>query len=111
MFEAEVITETKVQDPTMSEAVKVVNGCFTWDSPPPEAGRKKKGSRGKKGKATKDVSEKGEQEKKEVIFGLKDVNLEIPKGRLTAIVGSCKFATSRLLAHAKTLPCRTCRLW
>ena len=87
VFEAEVITETKVQDPTLEVAVKVVNGNFTWDSPPPEAARKKKGAHSKKDGHVKESGGKGEQEKEYAVFGLKGVNLEIPKGQLTAIVG------------------------
>ena len=87
VFEAEVITETKIQDPTLEVAVKVVNGNFTWDSPPPDAAQKKKGAHRKKDEHVKGSEGKGEQEKAYAVFGLKDVNLEIPKGQLTAIVG------------------------
>ena len=89
VFEAETITETKIQDPTMDLAVKVVGGDFTWDAPPPEMNKGQSKYSDKKsdlkGRNSKDVKE-GE-DKKEAVFGLKNVNMEIPKGQLIAIVG------------------------
>ena len=75
----------------MDVAISVVNGHFTWDAPPPaSASGKKKG--GKKRAPTKAEDEK-EQEK---IFTLRDINLEIAKGQLTAIVG--EFRGQRVFA-------------
>lgn len=77
VFEAELISETKIQDPAMDVAIRVVEADFTWDSPPPEV---QKGDDGKDLVAqTKEIQE--------LVFNLKNVNMEIPKGQLTAIVG------------------------
>ncbi len=85
VFEAETLSETKIQDPKMDVAVSVVGGDFTWDSPPPEAAKaKKKGHTSKKQIAAPAANEGEVQEK---IFNMKDVNMEIPMGQLTAIVG------------------------
>ena len=45
VFEAETLSDTKVQDPDMDVAIKVEHGDFTWDAPPPEADSKKKGKK------------------------------------------------------------------
>lgn len=77
----------------MEFAVKVEHGDFTWDSPPPEVEvAKKKGVFGKKQvalKKTDDVEDKSAEK----IFNLKDINMEIQKGQLLAIVGKSPFAT------------------
>lgn len=93
MFEAELLTETKTQDPTMDVAISVTDGHFTWDAPPPqpETGKKKGG---KKEAPGKDVAETKDKEK---IFTLRDVNMDMAKGRLTAIVGrSLKWSVFRV---------------
>lgn len=110
MFEAELLTETKIQDPDMDCAISVEGGCFTWDEPPPEASKDKKKEKGSKrakaakligrGKdvtlddAAKDVAE---EKTKDKIFELKDINLEVPKGALVAIVGPVGSGKTSLL--------------
>lgn len=68
----------------MDLAVKVEGGEFTWDAPPPEVsqGSKSPHAEGKSGA----VGEKAPV-LQETVFGLKNVNMEIPKGKLVAIVG------------------------
>ena len=83
VFDAETLTDTKVQDPTMDVAVKVEHGDFTWDAPPSEVVTKKKGKKEDKLAKDKLVQTKAPEK----VFALKDVNMEIPKGQLTAIVG------------------------
>ncbi|PSR72964.1 hypothetical protein PHLCEN_2v11201 [Hermanssonia centrifuga] len=95
VFEAETLSETKIQDPKMDVAVSVVGGDFTWDSPPPEAAKaKKKGHTSKKQIAAPAANEGEVQEK---IFNMKDVNMEIPMGQLTAIVGPVGTGKTSLL--------------
>ena len=81
----------------MDVAIKVEHGDFTWDAPPPEAAAKKKGGKktdGKDGKDGKDVAVVKAPEK---VFSLKDINMEIPKGQLTAIVGPVGTGKTSLL--------------
>ena len=42
VFDAETLTDTKVQDASMDAAIRVEHGDFTWDAPPPEVAAKKK---------------------------------------------------------------------
>ncbi|EKM58203.1 uncharacterized protein PHACADRAFT_116921 [Phanerochaete carnosa HHB-10118-sp] len=92
VFEAETLTDTKVQDADMDVAVMVEHGDFTWDAPPPEHESKKKG---KKDKAeSKPVDTSAQPEK---VFSLKDINMEIPQGQLTAIVGPVGTGKTSLL--------------
>lgn len=79
VFEAETLTDTKVQDVSMDVAVKVQHGDFTWDAPPPEVQSKKKGKKAE----NKIVGSKTPDK----VFSLKDINMEISMGQLTAIVG------------------------
>ena len=87
MFEAELLSETAIQDGEMDDAVQVLGAEFVWDGPPPEAPAKdKKGKKGgKKEAAPQPVAEPKPQESS---WKLKDVNLHIPRGQLTAIVGA-----------------------
>lgn len=79
------MTETKTQDTQMDAAISVADGDFTWDSPPPEVASKKKGKKGPPGKSSPGVVARTEI--KEKVFQLKGVNISIPAGQLTAIVG------------------------
>ena len=45
VFEAETISETQIQDPSLPVAIEVKNASFTWDSPPPEEEQDKKKQR------------------------------------------------------------------
>ncbi|KAI0342903.1 ABC transporter [Trametopsis cervina] len=98
VFEAELLTETKIQDPSMEVAVSVVNASFTWDAPPPvqkgKLGKKDKAA-AKKAKAIQPVNQGDET--KEKIFTLKDINMEIPLGALVAVVGPVGTGKTSLL--------------
>ena len=87
VFEAELLSDAAIQDGDMDDAVQVVGAEFVWDGPPPEAPAKdKKGKKGgKKEAAPQPVAEPKPQESS---WKLKDVNLHIPRGQLTAIVGA-----------------------
>lgn len=89
VFEAETLIETKSIDEDMKDAVIIEHGEFTWDSPPPQAlSTKKKGLLGgtKTPKRQSTSTPNAGSEMK--VFSMKDVNLTIPEGQLTAIVGT-----------------------
>ncbi|KAI0693122.1 ABC transporter [Cytidiella melzeri] len=105
VFEAELLTETKTQDPGMDVAISVLNGGFTWDAPPPsqvEHSGKKKDKTSKKFKSTKladagkDMAASGTDDN-DKIFRLKDITMKIPKGALVAIVGPVGTGKTSLL--------------
>ena len=86
VFTAELLSETTVQDGQLDDAVQIIDAEFVWDGPPPDApsGKDKKGKKqNKKAIAAPPTPEV----KPEDTFKLKNVNLTIPKGQLTAIVG------------------------
>ncbi|THH30017.1 hypothetical protein EUX98_g4182 [Antrodiella citrinella] len=94
VFEAETIEEDRITDGDMKHAIEITDGAFTWDSPPPpeKAAKSKK----RKGKiAPVIVAEKPEHMDK--VFGLSDINMTIPEGQLTAIVGPVGTGKTSLL--------------
>lgn len=92
VFVAETLSDTHEQDEKMEAAIEVIDGGFTWDSAPPE-GNKQKQKKGKKGsssakaKSSVTVTEKPAEGKQEAVFHMEGINLSIPKGQLTAIIG------------------------
>lgn len=152
VFEAEVLTDHRVIDPNMEEAVRIENASFTWDAAPiveDEALKKLKGKHALAitGSAAPTKEKKTHKSRKSVtlardahaeivdkegphqaeaghagptgsgvplllppvdeskdlvlaqerIFKIKDINLSIPRGSLTAIVGPIGSGKSSLL--------------
>ncbi|OBZ72495.1 Oligomycin resistance ATP-dependent permease YOR1 [Grifola frondosa] len=101
VFEAETLSETKIQDEDMDDAIEVVDAEFTWDGPAPDVqmAKKKKGLWGNKRGLDTPVQVTVEQvdEREEKEFQLKGVSLSIPRGQLTAIVGLVGSGKSSLL--------------
>lgn len=97
VFVAELLDEQMQRDTTLDAALKVESASFTWDSPAPEAEGSKKNKKAKKArKPPATAQEKGEG-KEDKVFSLKNVNLEIPRGSLVAIVGPVGTGKSSLL--------------
>jgi ABC-type glutathione transport system ATPase component len=106
VFEAETFTERQIQDPSLSCAIEVKGASFTWDSPPPELDVKKKPAtpHGRTAAAkAKEHAEKAEkarlqdEKNKENVFKMTNINLEVPKGQLVAIVGPVGTGKTSLL--------------
>lgn len=114
VFEAELLTETHIQDDDLDVALEVKGGSFTWDSPPPEATEaKKRGGKGPKGtaaekalakrKAADDAREaaaaktKREEAEEERVFRVQDVDMRVGRGQLVAIVGAVGSGKTSLL--------------
>lgn len=101
VFEAELLDETRVIDPTLDVALRVENASFTWDAPAPieeSIAHKKKHSKkstGSKGKQGSQVDEKAKDVDR--VFSMSNVNLEIPRGKLVAIVGTVGSGKTSLL--------------
>ena len=87
VFEAETQTEDNQVDHDLEDAVVIENGEFTWDSPPPQSEKTKKKS--SKRVAVVPAAPGAEPQK---VFSMKDVNMTIPMGQLTAIVGKSGFS-------------------
>ena len=87
VFEAETQTEDNQVDHNLEDAVVIENGEFTWDSPPPQSEKTKKKS--SKRVAVVPAAPGAEPQK---VFSMKDVNMTIPMGQLTAIVGKFGFS-------------------
>ncbi|KAG9017508.1 hypothetical protein FRB90_001017 [Tulasnella sp. 427] len=98
-YEAELQGATKHIDPALPVAIRVEHASFTWDAPPPDTtGEKKKGKLGKgKAKAPSATADESSSPKEERIFQLKDLTLDIPYGKLIAIVGPVGSGKSSLL--------------
>ncbi|KAI0783557.1 P-loop containing nucleoside triphosphate hydrolase protein [Abortiporus biennis] len=96
VFEAETLAESKLQDVEMTEAIHVVDADFTWDSPPPEAISQKKKGQDKKTSIPL-IQGSGANDGKQKVFSLKGINLSIPPGQLTAIVGPVGTGKTSLL--------------
>jgi ABC-type multidrug transport system fused ATPase/permease subunit len=106
VFEAEVFTEERIEDPSLSCAIEVKSASFTWDSPPPEPEDKKKrksshgGRAAAKAKAEAEKADKPKQsddKSSENVFKMTNINLEIPKGKLVGIVGPVGTGKTSLL--------------
>lgn len=114
VFDAEVSTEERVIDPDLKEAVLIKDASFTWDAAPPieqEVAKleAKLAAQQKGGKAAPKSPKKSKKSKsggaspapqgnsQEDIFQIKDINLSIPAGSLTAIVGPIGAGKSSLL--------------
>lgn len=106
VFEAETLDETHVREDDLESAVEVKGASFTWDSSPPEVETtKKQKGHGKEAAAlaeaakTAAVARAAEKAKEDEdnVFQLKDVNMEIPRAKLVAIVGAVGSGKSSLL--------------
>ena len=93
VFVAELLEDQVEKDPDLKLAVKVDSASFTWDSPPPEPEDQKKKKKVKRVPKNSDGDQ--EKTKEDKVFSLKDINLEIPRGSLVAIVGK-SFSYSKL---------------
>ena len=100
-FVAELLEEGQVTEPNMEAAIRVEDASFTWDSPPPEETDSKnfKGKKIKKSTVQQTVTTTHAETatKSENIFKINNINLEIPRGALVAIVGPVGSGKSSLL--------------
>jgi ABC-type bacteriocin/lantibiotic exporter with double-glycine peptidase domain len=106
VFEAELITETHIHDPSLPVAVKIKDASFTWDSPPPDTqsdegedtSKSRKHETNKEKEATSDATDPSMSEKEEAkVFNLDKISIEVPRGILLAIVGRVGAGKSSLL--------------
>ncbi|KAG8929770.1 hypothetical protein FRC02_005083 [Tulasnella sp. 418] len=89
-FLAEVNEESSNIDPDLEVAIQVQNGDFSWDEIEGESGEEKV-------EDARSSTEKGKQGTAREPFKLDDINLNIPKGKLTMIVGDTGSGKSSLL--------------
>jgi ABC-type polysaccharide/polyol phosphate transport system ATPase subunit len=108
VFEAELITETQIHDPSLPVAIEIKNASFTWDSPPPDTTsdmkNQKRASKNGKHEPHKQEEASGHatdpstsEKQEERAFNLDQINLEVPRGMLLAIVGPVGSGKSSLL--------------
>ncbi|KAG8950683.1 hypothetical protein FRC04_007308 [Tulasnella sp. 424] len=102
-YEAELQGAPKLIDPNLPVAIRAEHASFTWDAPLLDTtGDKKKGKHGaagkEKAKASPAPTASGSASpKEEKIFKLNDITLDIPYGKLVAIVGPVGSGKSSLL--------------
>ncbi|KAI6099708.1 ABC transporter [Pisolithus sp. B1] len=103
VFVAETSDETLVHNQGLDFALMVKGASFSWDIPPPQPEDPKKLKGGKRAKldnkGTSKPSSPAQQKQVDEanIFQIKDVNLEIPRGQLVAIVGAVGMGKTSLL--------------
>jgi ABC-type multidrug transport system fused ATPase/permease subunit len=97
-FTAELISETFDRDPELKYALEVENASFTWDSPPPDEGKEQKGMK-KDGRSTSkpEPPSEAKEVKEETLFKLKQIDFNVPRGQLLAIVGTIGSGKTSLL--------------
>jgi ABC-type polysaccharide/polyol phosphate transport system ATPase subunit len=92
IFEAETIGETLVANDEMDVAVRAEGASFTWDSPPLRPEDPKKKSKGNKMGMKRGKPEATATPPPPIddanIFKVSDIEIEIPRGQLVAIVGA-----------------------
>ena len=103
-FTAELISGEFERDQNLPNAIEIDNASFTWDSPPPDNVKDKKGK--KKDDASGGAHSKPEpaatasepkEVKEEMLFKLKQIDVKIPRGQLVAIVGAVGSGKTSLL--------------
>lgn len=114
VFEAELVTENLITDPSLPDAIEVSDASFTWDITPQDAAEivkipKQSGPGGRFGPRSKapaappapvksDAEKAADQKAEEdSLFKMKDVNFSIKRGQLVAIVGSVGSGKTSLL--------------
>ena len=119
MFEAELLEKTHEVNEDLPVAIEVKGATFTWDTPPPDEhngkNKTKKQSRfssqfhsskhnAKVEAATNSANEKSQTEKAKLqaeeedrVFQVRDVSMEIPRGKLVAVVGPVGSGKTSLL--------------
>ncbi|KAF8557120.1 P-loop containing nucleoside triphosphate hydrolase protein [Imleria badia] len=102
VFEAETSDETLVFNDDLDVAVRIDGADFTWDSPPPRP-EDPKASRGMHNRTTGNLKSKlttpptPQPVDDANIFQLRGSNMEIPRGKLVAIVGAIGAGKTSLL--------------
>ena len=97
-FTAELISETFERDPELKYALEVENASFTWDSPPPDEGKEQKGKKKDRRSTSKpEPTSEPKEVKEETLFKLKQIDFNVPRGQLVAIVGAVGSGKTSLL--------------
>jgi len=96
-FTAELISETFKPDPELKYALEVENASFTWDSPPPDEGKEKKGKKKRRSTSKPEPALEPKEVKEETLFKLKQIDFKVPRGQLLAIVGAVGAGKTSLL--------------
>lgn len=102
VFDAETLDETLVINDNMDVAVRAEGVSFTWDSPPPLPEDPKKKDKGGKMDMKMDKRKRAETPipppaDDANIFKVTDIDLEIPRGQLVAVVGAVGMGKTSLL--------------
>ncbi|KAF7976598.1 hypothetical protein HWV62_6090 [Athelia sp. TMB] len=99
VFEAEIFTETQVQDPSLSCAIEISGAEFSWDTPPPQTDDGKMSKRAQKKQALrqKKLTAPIKQVREDIPFTVKRTDFEAPRGQLIAIVGPVGAGKTSLL--------------
>ena len=97
-FTAELISDEFEQDPNLPCAIEINNASFTWDSPPPDDVKDKKGKKRRSGShSKKEPTSESKEVKEEMVFKLKQIDVKIPRRQLVAIVGAVGSGKTSLL--------------
>ncbi|KAG6334059.1 hypothetical protein ID866_5033 [Astraeus odoratus] len=103
VFVAETSDEVLSRDPALDVAVRIKGASFSWDSPPPQSADPKKTNGDKKSRLDKDKGPKSAVPSPQKpaapvnVFRLENIDLEIQRGQLVAIVGAVGMGKTSLL--------------
>ncbi|KII89764.1 hypothetical protein PLICRDRAFT_39929 [Plicaturopsis crispa FD-325 SS-3] len=97
VFEAETFTDTLIHEEDLEYAIEVKGATFTWDSPPPVAEDSKKKATGAERKIAEDLAADKAKADQGNVFKMRDIDLMVPRGQLTAVVGPVGTGKTSLL--------------